>query len=90
VIEAMACGTPVIAVSRGSMPELIDHGRTGFLVGSVNEAVEALAQVPAIDRRVLRRTVEKRFSIERMADQYADLYRRILAEAGARGTTNII
>jgi glycosyltransferase involved in cell wall biosynthesis len=90
VIEAMACGTPVIAVSRGSMPELIDHGRTGFLVGSVNEAVEALAQVPAIDRRVLRRTVEKRFSIERMADQYADLYRRILAEAGARGTTKII
>jgi glycosyltransferase involved in cell wall biosynthesis len=80
VIEAMACGTPVIAVARGSMPELIDHGRTGFLVSDTAEAAEAVAKVGALDRALLRRTVERRFSVERMADQYVELYRRILAE----------
>jgi glycosyltransferase involved in cell wall biosynthesis len=78
VIEAMACGTPVIAVRRGSMPELIDHRRTGFLVAGVEDAAEAIARVAAIDRRLLRETVERRFSVERMADQYVTLYRRIL------------
>jgi glycosyltransferase involved in cell wall biosynthesis len=78
VIEAMACGTPVIAIDRGSMPELIDDGRTGFLVSDAGSATEAVFRVPAIDRRLLRKTVEHRFSVERMADQYIDLYRRIL------------
>jgi glycosyltransferase involved in cell wall biosynthesis len=77
VIEAMACGTPVIAIDRGSMPELIEPG-TGVLVESAGEAIAALAQVPGIDRRACRRAVEERFSVEAMADKYLKLYRRIL------------
>ncbi|RYY23576.1 MAG: glycosyltransferase family 4 protein [Sphingomonadales bacterium] len=79
VIEAMACGTPVIAINRGSMPELIDHGVTGMLVDSVGEAITALGTIHAIDRDAARRAVEARFSVEAMADKYIALYRRILA-----------
>ena len=79
VIEAMACGTPVIAYRRGSMPELIEHGRTGFLVDSFDEAVAAIGRLGEIDRAECRHAVEERFTVERMADQYLDLYRRILA-----------
>lgn len=78
VIEAMACGTPVIAVRRGSMPELIDDGSTGILVRSADEAVEAVARAGTIDRAACRRAVEARFSVEAMADAYIALYRRIL------------
>ncbi len=78
VIEAMACGTPVIAFNRGSMPELIDHGVTGFLVNTVDEAVAAIERVGVIDRAACRRAVEERFSIDRMADEYLALYRSIL------------
>jgi glycosyltransferase involved in cell wall biosynthesis len=79
VIEAMACGTPVIAYRRGSMPELIEHGMTGFLVDSFEEAVEVIGRLGEIDRRACRRAVEERFTVERMADEYLALYRRILA-----------
>ena len=79
VIEAMACGTPVIAVDRGSMPELIDHGRTGFLVASADEAITAVGRIGEIDRRVTSKTIAQRFSVDRMADEYLALYRRILA-----------
>jgi glycosyltransferase involved in cell wall biosynthesis len=78
VIEAMACGTPVIAINRGSMPELIDHGVTGFLVDSVEEAVAAVARLGEIDRRACRAAVADRFSVEAMADRYIALYRRII------------
>ncbi|MFL9840839.1 glycosyltransferase family 4 protein [Sphingomonas sp. ST-64] len=78
VIEAMACGTPVIAVRRGSMPELIEDGVTGFLVDTLDEAVAAIAQVDEIDRTVVRERIRARFSVERMADDYIRLYRRIL------------
>lgn len=78
VVEAMACGTPVIAFSRGSMPELIDHGVTGFLVDTIDEAVGAIERIGEIDRAVVRRTVRARFSVDRMADAYIALYRRIL------------
>ena len=80
VVEAMACGTPVIARRRGSMPELIEHGVTGFLVDSVEEAVAAIEWVGEIDRAACRRAVEARFSVERMADDYVALYRRVLGE----------
>ncbi|RDE04549.1 glycosyltransferase family 4 protein [Sphingomonas aracearum] len=79
VIEAMACGTPVIATRRGSMPELIDHGVTGFLVDTPEEALAAIERAGEIDRAACRRAVAERFSVERMADEYLALYRRLLA-----------
>lgn len=81
VIEAMACGTPVIAMRRGSMRELIDHGVTGFLVDSLDEAVEAIGWIDTIDRAACRKAVARRFSVDRMADRYIALYRRVLATA---------
>jgi glycosyltransferase involved in cell wall biosynthesis len=79
VIEAMACGTPVIAYNRGSMPELIEHGVTGFLVDTFDEAVEAIGRIGEIDRAACRRAVEARFTVERMAQRYLELYERILS-----------
>ncbi|WP_294190748.1 glycosyltransferase family 4 protein [uncultured Sphingomonas sp.] len=78
VIEAMACGTPVIAMRRGSMPELIEHGVNGYLVDSIDDAVAAIDRIDEIDRAACRRTVVERFSVERMAEEYLALYRRIL------------
>ncbi|MEG3180246.1 glycosyltransferase family 4 protein [Sphingomonas sp. LT1P40] len=78
VIEAMACGTPVIAMRRGSMPELIEHGVTGMLVGSLDEAIAAIDTIGDLDRATIRRAVVERFSVERMADAYLALYREIL------------
>lgn len=78
VIEAMGCGTPVIACNRGSMPELIDHGVTGFLVDSVDKAVAAIDRIGQIDRAACRAAVMERFTVDRMADAYLALYRSIL------------
>ncbi|MFN3433967.1 MAG: glycosyltransferase family 4 protein [Sphingomonas sp.] len=78
VVEAMACGTPVIAINRGSMPELIDDGVTGFLVDSVEEAIAAVGRLGEIDRAACRRAVAERFSVEQMADRYIALYRAII------------
>lgn len=81
VIEAMACGTPVIANRRGSMPELIQDGVTGFLVDNLDEAVVAVERAGEIDRAVSRQAVIEKFSIDRMADRYLDLYISILGQA---------
>ena len=78
VVEALACGTPVIACNRGSMPELIDDGVTGFLVNNVDEAVNAISRIGEIDRAACRAAVSKRFTVDRMADRYLDLYRSLL------------
>lgn len=78
VVEALACGTPVIAFNRGSMPELIEHGVTGFLVDSVDEAVAAVDRIGEIDRAACRASVAARFTVERMADRYLNLYRSLL------------
>lgn len=80
VIEAMACGTPVIASRRGSMPEIIEHGVTGFLVDSLEEATQAIEHIDDIDRCRVRRAVEERFTIDRMADAYLTVYQHIIAE----------
>ena len=79
VIESMACGTPVIAYRRGSMPELIEDGVTGFLVDTLDEAIEAIDRVGEIDRAACRRHVQRHFTVDRMADRYLDLYRGILS-----------
>lgn len=78
VIEAMACGTPVIARNRGSMSELIEHGVTGFLVDDVDGAVEAFSRIDEIDREDCRAAVAARFSVDYMADRYLALYRSLL------------
>jgi glycosyltransferase involved in cell wall biosynthesis len=77
VVEALACGTPVIASNRGSMPELIDDGVTGFLVGSLDAAVDAIDRIGQIDRAACRAAVSARFTVDRMADRYLNLYRSL-------------
>ncbi len=80
VVEANACGTPVIAFARGSMPEIINHGVNGFLVQDVAAAVEAVGRIGEIRRLDCRKAAETRFSQDRMVDEYLGLYNRILEE----------
>ncbi len=77
MIEAMACGTPVIAFGCGSVPEVIDNSVSGILVDSVTEAAENVEWALRMDRRRVRATFEKRFTAERMACDYLDLYRNL-------------
>ncbi|MEN2746644.1 glycosyltransferase family 4 protein [Sphingomonas sp. T9W2] len=78
VVEAMACGTPVIAYNRGSMPELIEDGVNGFLVDNLDQAIAAIDRVGEIDRAACRARVADRFSVEVMAERYHALYTSIL------------
>jgi glycosyltransferase involved in cell wall biosynthesis len=78
VIEAMACGTPVIAFNRGSMPELIENGKSGFLVNNVNEAIESVTRLKEIDRATCRRHVEQHFTVNRMIRDYIQVYEMML------------
>ena len=81
MIESLACGTPVIAFRRGAVPEVIEHGRTGFIVENVDEMVEAAAHIDEIDPAECRRAVEERFGIERFIDAHEAAYERLLAGA---------
>ena len=76
--EAMAAGTPVLAYRRGSMPELIQDGVTGYLLQDESEMVEALGAVEKIDRRRCREWVQQHFSVERMVDEYERLYKQVI------------
>jgi glycosyltransferase involved in cell wall biosynthesis len=78
VVEAMACGTPVIAYPLGSMPEVIDEGVTGYLVADVAAAVAAVDKAVLLDRQAIRGVAERRFGAARMVDDYLKLYRRLL------------
>jgi glycosyltransferase involved in cell wall biosynthesis len=79
MIEAMACGTPVIGWERGSVPEVIEPGLTGFIVRSDDEALEAIGQLARLDRRAVRAAFERRYTARHMAEAYVDLYERVLA-----------
>jgi len=81
VVEAMACGTPVITYPLGSMPEVVDDGVTGFLVGGVDAAVAAVDRAAALDRAAIRRVAERRFSAARMVDDYLKVYGRLIGAA---------
>ena len=82
MIEAMACGTPVIARRCGSVPEVITPGRTGFIADSVDEIVQAVKRLDRIDRMACRREAEARFSVTQMVDGYEAIYEKL--EAGAK------
>jgi len=81
MIEAMACGTPVIAWRNGAAPEVVTDGVTGFVVESVEEAVRAVGRISSLSRRGCRKVFEERFDAARMARDYVEVYRR-LAQAG--------
>jgi glycosyltransferase involved in cell wall biosynthesis len=81
MIEAMACGTPVIAWDNGAVREIVDDGVTGFIVDSMEDAVTAVGRLDTIDRRRVRARFERRFSAETMAKNYAALYARLAASA---------
>lgn len=78
VVEAMACGTPVVAFNKGSMPELIINGENGFLSENMDEAIERIKSIETINRLNCRKIVEKKFSKEEMARHYIEVYKRIL------------
>ena len=84
MIEAMACGTPVLAFRRGSVPEIVDDGVTGYVVDAPDEAVRALPALLALDRRAVRRRFDERFSATRMAGDYIELYRAMAQNASRR------
>ena len=78
VVESLAAGTPVIASPRGSLPELIRPGETGYLVSGIDEAVEAVVSVRSLDRRACRADALERFSSERMVSDYERLFERLV------------
>jgi len=84
VIESMACGTPVIATRRGSMPELVQHGVNGYLVDSLDEVPGAIEAAGHLDRAAARASIEQRFDVSRMVDEYLDVYRRIVERDARR------
>lgn len=78
VIEAMATGTPVVAMNRGAMPEIIENGKNGFLVKSQDEALDVLTKINRIDRMYCREFIEENFSLKRMVDNYERLFEKII------------
>lgn len=89
MIEAMACGTPVLAFRQGSAPEVIEEGVTGHVVESVEEAVSRMDSLLALDRRRIRRRFEARFTADRMARNYVDIYHRLIDERFVQSAGNL-
>lgn len=84
VIEAMACGTPVVAFNKGSMPELIESGKNGFLVSNIKEAVEALKKISKIDRKLCREVIEKKFAVDIMVENYIKVYQNVINQHASK------
>jgi glycosyltransferase involved in cell wall biosynthesis len=84
MIEAMACGTPVLAFRQGSVPEVVEDGVTGYVVESVEEAIRRIGSLLALDRARVRRRFEQRFTSERMAADYVAIYRELVAKLPGR------
>ena len=82
MIEAMACGTPVLGFRHGSVPEVIDDGITGFVVDDIESAIAAIPSLLSLDRRRVRQRFEERFTAARMAESYVSLYSRAFASYG--------
>ncbi|WMT92690.1 glycosyltransferase family 4 protein [Pelagibacterium sp. H642] len=89
MIEAMACGTPVIAFNCGSVPEVLDHGVSGFIVETIDEAVDSVHKARGMDRHLVRATFNARFTVERMARDYVALYERQFIGQPANGNVYI-
>jgi glycosyltransferase involved in cell wall biosynthesis len=87
MIEAMACGTPVIAFDNGSVTEIIDEGETGYIVNSIKEAVMQVENIKSVDRLGCRQIFEKRFSVSRMGDDYLRIYKLLIQEDANKDTT---
>jgi len=83
MIEAMACGTPAIAYDRGSVPEVMENGVTGFVVRELDQAVEATRRVRDVSRAGCREAFEKRFTADRMANDYVNAYERMVHQEAA-------
>jgi glycosyltransferase involved in cell wall biosynthesis len=83
MIEAMACGTPVVTRPYGSVPEIVAHERTGLVASSIDELVDAVKRVHRLDRRECRREVKERFSASRMATDYERVYRQLIEASRA-------
>lgn len=90
MIEALACGTPVIAFRRGSVEEIVEDGVTGFIVDTVEQAVEAAGRVASLDRRACRRAFEQRFSARRMSHDYLRAYKRVIDLAGKQDSADTL
>jgi glycosyltransferase involved in cell wall biosynthesis len=81
MVEAMLCGTPVVATSIGAVPEIVEEGLTGVLASSADQLAQAASRVLTLDRRAVRERAQERFSAERMAQSYLELYERVVASA---------
>lgn len=88
MVESMACGTPVVAFPRGSVPEIIEHGVNGIIVSSIEEAVKAVRNVGMVSRRECRRVFEERFTSPTMAKEYLKVYNRLLSGIDDESLTN--
>jgi glycosyltransferase involved in cell wall biosynthesis len=82
LVEAMACGTPVVAINKGSVPEIVVDGLNGYKVKDVAEAAESISKIEKIDRKDCRKSVEEKFTTEKMVDGYEKVYQRILNQHG--------
>ena len=82
MIEAMACGTPIIAYREGAVPEVMEEGGTGFIVNELEDAIAAARRIPELSRKRCREIFEQRFTATRMAEDYVRIYRRLIERKG--------